>query len=298
MHTILTRKMLSSFIIRITRLSSSNLALKGYIPIWGIQALQKENLKKSVIETGTSNLMISITMTENHKGYRLRQFKRATKEARKLCHIVSTPTTVNCKLSLWMNTIKNLPVTVEDVNITKKIFGSSYMSSLNDGKSRRHKPTPVRKDLLGVQRNSSWNFVRAIAVHIDTMMEINEFGMLTAIDQIIKYRSLVPIENRNHVEYFCVMFHETLRYYNNAGFVITEIQYEGEYSCVVWWWTRSSRITWTWRWALQMLRIIACWSRAEQWDNQRMHPSCIPMPSIYNAIPRILIHDKATNQAN
>ena len=65
------------------------------------------------------------------------------------------------------------------------------------------------------------------------MMEINEFGTLTAIDQIIKYQSLVPIENRNHVEYFCVMFHETLRYYNNAGFVITEIHYDGEYSCVV-----------------------------------------------------------------
>jgi hypothetical protein len=49
----------------------------------------KKDLKKNEIETGTSNLIS--TVTENQKGYTLRQFERA-KEARKLYHIVGTPT--------------------------------------------------------------------------------------------------------------------------------------------------------------------------------------------------------------
>ena len=42
-----------------------------------------------------------------------------------------------------MNTIKNCPVTVEDVSIAEKIFGPD-VSSLK-GKSTRRKPKPVRK---------------------------------------------------------------------------------------------------------------------------------------------------------
>jgi hypothetical protein len=55
------------------------------------------------------------------------QFERA-KEARKLYHIVGTPTMDNFKLLLWMNIIKNSPVTVEDINIAEKIFGPDVSS--------------------------------------------------------------------------------------------------------------------------------------------------------------------------
>jgi hypothetical protein len=61
-------------------------------------------------------------VTENRKGHALHQLERA-KEARKLCHIVGAPTMDDFKSLLWMNIIKNCPVTAEDVNIAEKMFG-------------------------------------------------------------------------------------------------------------------------------------------------------------------------------
>jgi hypothetical protein len=84
----------------------------------------KQDLKEP--KNGTSNLIS--TIAENRKGYTLRQFERA-KDARKLHHIVGTPTMEKCKSLLRMNIIQNCPVTVEDVNIADKIFGPD-MSSL------------------------------------------------------------------------------------------------------------------------------------------------------------------------
>ena len=80
----------------------------------------QDSLKKEQEHEGTSNLVS--TVTENRKGYTLRQFERA-KEARRLYHIVGTPTVAKFKLLLRMDAIKNCPVTVEDINISKRIFG-------------------------------------------------------------------------------------------------------------------------------------------------------------------------------
>ena len=129
----------------------------------------------------------------------------------------------NFKLLLRMNTIKNCPVTVEDVSIVEKIFGPD-MSSLK-GKSTRRKTKPVRKDNIEIPKELIMKH-DDIELCMDTMY-VNEW-MLTAIDRTIKYQSLVPIETRQHKEYFCAL-DEILQYYNNAGFVITEIHCEGEY---------------------------------------------------------------------
>jgi hypothetical protein len=57
---------------------------------------------------------------------------------------VGTPTIDTFKMLIKMNTVRNCPVTTEDVNIAKKIFGAD-MSSLK-GKSTHQKSTPVRED--------------------------------------------------------------------------------------------------------------------------------------------------------
>jgi hypothetical protein len=105
----------------------------------------KQDLKEP--NNGTSNLVS--TVAKNRKGYTLRQFERA-KVARKLYHIVGTPTMNNFKSLLQMNIIQNCPVTVKDVNIADKIFGPD-MSSLK-GKSTRRKPKPVRRDLIEIPK--------------------------------------------------------------------------------------------------------------------------------------------------
>jgi hypothetical protein len=114
-----------------------------------------------------------------------------------------------------MNAIKNCPVTTEDVNNAKKIFGTG-MSSLR-GKSTRHKSTPVREDGIEIPEELiSQN--REIDLCID-IMYVNECGFMTTINQTIRFRSLLPIGNRTHEEYYHVL-DMVLRLYNSAGFHI------------------------------------------------------------------------------
>ena len=50
----------------------------------------------------------------------------------------------------------------------------------------------------------------------------------TAMDQTIEFRNLVPMNTRQHKEYYRAL-NQILCYYNDAGFVITEIDCNGEY---------------------------------------------------------------------
>jgi hypothetical protein len=162
-------------------------------------------------------------VAENRKGYTLRQFERA-KEARKLYHIVGTLTMNNFKSLLRMSVIQNCPVTAEDVNISEKIFGPD-MSSLK-GKSTRRKRKPVRSDLIEIPKEMITKY-HDIDLCMDAMY-VNECGMLTAIDQTIKFRSLVPMNTKQHVEYYGAL-DQILRHYNRAGFVIRTIHCNGEF---------------------------------------------------------------------
>jgi predicted RNA-binding protein len=62
---------------------------------------------------------------------------------------------------------------------------------------------------------------------MDTMY-VNKCGMLTAIDRTIKFRSLVPMDTKQHKEYYCTL-DQILRHYNNSGFVIARIHCDGKY---------------------------------------------------------------------
>ena len=75
-----------------------------------------KDYKKSLTEKGNSHLVMTLTVSENRKGYTDRQYDRA-KTARKLYHIVGMPTVENFKALLCMNAIQNCPVTVEDVKM-------------------------------------------------------------------------------------------------------------------------------------------------------------------------------------
>jgi hypothetical protein len=181
----------------------------------------QKGLKEDQKEDGASNLIS--TVAENRKGYTLHQFERA-KEARKLYHIVGTPTMNNFKSLLRMNVIQNCPVTVEVVNISEKIFGPD-MSSLK-GKLTRRKPKPVRSDLIEIP-NEIITKHHDIDLCMDAMY-VNECGMLTAIDRTIKFRSLVPMNTKQHVEYYRAL-DQILWHYNRAGFVIRMIHCDGEF---------------------------------------------------------------------
>jgi hypothetical protein len=167
------------------------------------------------------------TVKENRVGYTQRQFEQA-KRARELYHIVGTPTIETFKTLIKMNAIRNCPVTTEDVNIAKKIFGAD-MSSLK-GKSTRRKSTPVREDTVEIPEELIAHN-RKIELCID-IMYVNECGFMTTIDQTIRFRSAIPIDNRTHKEYYHVL-DMVLRVYNSAGFHIKTIHCDGEFRAMM-----------------------------------------------------------------
>ena len=139
-----------------------------------------KDYKTSLKEMGCSNLVT--ILSENWRGYTDQQYDRA-KRARKLYHIIGTPTVENFKALLHMNAIQICPVMVKDVKIAERIFGPD-MPSLK-GKSTRRKPKPVRKDLVEIPAEITEKH-HDIELCMDTMF-VNKCGMLTAIDRSIRF---------------------------------------------------------------------------------------------------------------
>jgi hypothetical protein len=256
----------------------------------------KKDLNVEVSTSGTSNsntivaLRTSVlinTLTENRKGYTLRQFERA-KDARKLYHIVGTRTMDNFKSLLRMNIIKNCPVTVEDANITDQMFGPD-MSSLK-GKSTWRKPKPVRQDLIKILKELITKHQK-IELCMDTIY-VTECGWLMAIDKTMEFRSLVPMDTKQHDEYYRAL-DKKLRHYNNAGFLITHIHCDGEYKAMM------EKVTDNFDVEMNFTNAQDRVPEAE-WNNrtikERIRAEYHRFP--YKGIPRIMIRHSAMKQTN
>ena len=94
----------------------------------------------------------------------------------------------------------------------------------------RRKPKPVKQDLIEIPKELIMQH-HNIELCIDTMF-INGCGMLTAIDRTIKYRSLVPMEGRKHMDYYRAL-DKILCLYNGAGFIVRTIQCDREYQAMM-----------------------------------------------------------------
>jgi hypothetical protein len=132
------------------------------------------------------------------------------------------------KALIKMNAIKNCPVTTEDVNNAEKIFGTNMLSVR--GKLTRRKSTPVREDGIEIPEELiSQNCEIDLCIDI---MYVNKCGFMTMIDQKIRFRSALPIENCTHEEYYRVL-DMVLRLYNSAGFHIKTIHCDGEFCAMI-----------------------------------------------------------------
>ena len=84
----------------------------------------------------------------------------------------------------------------------------------------------MRKDLVEIPAEINEKH-HDIELCMDIMF-VNECGMLTAIDRLIQFRSVVPIDTKTQCDYYKaldVIFHQ----YNKGGFVIKTIYCDGEY---------------------------------------------------------------------
>ena len=140
------------------------------------------------------------SVEENKKFFTDRQIERA-KAARKLYHALGTPSLNDFKSIIKTNAIKNLPVTLDDINIAEKIFGTD-IGALK-GKTTRQKPAPVVSDYIEIPKELISNHQ-----HITLCMDgikINGLPFLTTISRNIMYRTAEWIPSQTAQSYRSVL---------------------------------------------------------------------------------------------
>eukprot|EP00978_Attheya_sp_CCMP212_P005490 scaffold12295_cov58-Attheya_sp.AAC.3 len=83
------------------------------------------------------------------KFHTVRQFERA-KRAREFYHAMGTPSIPDLLAILWMNIVKDNPITIKDIKLAEKIFGPDVATL--KGKTTRHKPLVVIEDAIMIPR--------------------------------------------------------------------------------------------------------------------------------------------------
>jgi hypothetical protein len=127
-----------------------------------------------------------------------------------------------------MNSIRNNPVTIEDVNLSGAIFGPDIGGI--QGKTTRSKPNPVVSDYIEilpelVRRQQN------VTLCIDTMF-INGIAFFTTISRNIMYRTAEAIRNQGKDEYIRVL-KNVIKVYQTAGFKITRIHADNEFRPII-----------------------------------------------------------------
>jgi hypothetical protein len=123
------------------------------------------------------------TVDENKKFYTKRQFKQAKRD-RKLLYSLAYPSINNMKAIIWMNAIKNNPVTTEDVDIAEKIFGPDVTTL--KGNMTRHAPIPIIEDCIEIPRELiTTQYSVTLCLN---GMKVNDISFLTTISKNLMYR--------------------------------------------------------------------------------------------------------------
>ena len=171
----------------------------------------------------TDKVQLLETVDENKKFYTKRQFERA-KRARELLYTLGYPTINDMKAIIRMNTIKNNPVTTEDVDIAQKIFGPDIATL--KGKTTRRTPVPVVEDRIEIPRELITSQY-SVTLCLDGM-KVNDLTFLTTISKNLMYRTARYVE-RTTMECYRKSLQQVLRVYTLGGLKVTMIRCDNEF---------------------------------------------------------------------
>jgi hypothetical protein len=96
-----------------------------------------------------------------------------------------------------MNAIANNPVTIDDINLAEKIYGTD-IGNLK-GKTTRTKPKPVVKDYIEIPK-ALMDAQKEVELAIDGM-KVEGIPFLTSISTNIKYRTAQPLNGTTAQDY-------------------------------------------------------------------------------------------------
>ena len=94
------------------------------------------------------------------------------------------------------------------------------------GKTTRKKPTPVKRDEIEIPKELIEKN-QDITLCMDILF-INGMPMLTSIDRVIRFRSLIPLKSRSQDDMYTGI-DKILQNYNKAGFNIQTIHCDREF---------------------------------------------------------------------
>ena len=117
------------------------------------------------------------------------------------------------KAIIWMNAIKNNPVTTEDVDIAEKIFGPD-VATLR-GKTSRHAPVPIIEDHIKIQRELI-TAQYSVTICLNGM-KANDISFLTMINKNLMYQTARYIQ-RPLASIYCKCLQQVLRIITLGGF--------------------------------------------------------------------------------
>jgi len=152
-------------------------------------------------------------MVEDNKSFFTDHQVSRAKRAHKLMHALGCPSNANLKQIIKMNSIKNFPVTTEDIDLTEKVYGPDVASL--KGKTFQQIPAPIVNDVIEIPREliaSQYN----VDLCIDTMF-VNSLAFLTTVSIAIKFRTCDYIPSRKVVEYKTALT-KVIRQCTDAGF--------------------------------------------------------------------------------
>jgi hypothetical protein len=123
-----------------------------------------------------------------------------------------------------MNSIKNNPVTTEDVEIAEKIFGPDIPSL--KGKTTRRKPVPVVEDYIDIPKELV-SAQRSVTLCID-VMKVNGVPFLTTISKNIHNRTAQYVKGQTS-DVYRTCLSQVLRIYKMGGFRVEHAQCDNEF---------------------------------------------------------------------
>ena len=167
------------------------------------------------------------TVADNARFYSQRQISRA-KAARDLLHATGCPSVTDLKNILKMNSIANCPITLDDVDITEKIYGPDVASL--KGKTTRRKPAPVVNDQVQIPQELVDKH-KDIVLCMDVIF-VNQIPFLVTISKNLKYRTATLLSARTTESYHKAL-DDVCNKYNSADFQITRVECDQEFKPIL-----------------------------------------------------------------
>lgn len=163
------------------------------------------------------------TVQQNKSFYTARQVKQA-EAARRLYAMIGRPSPQDFENIIRLNLLLGCPTTVQDVQISNKIYGPD--AGALKGKTTRRKPIPVRNDIVYIPPE-------LIKIHRDVILCIDimfadGMPLFVSISRSIKFTTIQSIPYRTH-DTLCAAVQAISSLYKKAGFEVRTVLADGEF---------------------------------------------------------------------